>query len=294
MSRRSVPVRGVVQVADHRNPVHAVGQQATIDLGDPDRLPPADRVGRDLPAVPLALEVIDQDRDPVPRRCAEVVFGAVPAEDPPGAVGVVDVGALPDQRIAGRGEHAHVDAPLVVAVDHHDVRVARSAAVDDAGVGEPLERQPALRLDDPHDVGVHVPQHPRGVHQSQFVDAVGGQLHPADPIGPAAGHHVHPPVPGPPQQPPPVLPQPGELRGVGVAQPEPDELAQDVVLDLVGVERLLQQRTDPLKALQHRPPEGPGALVEGASPVEQILHIERGDPHEIDNSESSSAAVTAR
>ncbi len=144
------------------------------------------------------------------------------------------------------------------------------------------KRLSAIRLSasmTPSDVGADVEDDPRGVVQRQFVDAVGGELHPADPVGAATGHDLDAAVAGPPDQPAPVLPQPGELRRVAPAQPEPLQLAQDVVLDAAGVDRLFEELADPLVRLEHRPPLGPGPLIQRAGPVEEVLHVVAGDAH---------------
>jgi hypothetical protein len=61
--RQRLAVRGVVQVPEHGHVRDPLGDQLAVDAGDPDRLSPPGAVGRDLPAVPLALEVVDQHRD---------------------------------------------------------------------------------------------------------------------------------------------------------------------------------------------------------------------------------------
>ena len=184
----------------------ATSDQSGVDLRDPPGLPLADAVGEQLPAVPLALEVVDEHGQPVPGRGAEVVLGAVAAEYPAAGVGVVDVAALPDERVPGGGQYPDVDAPLVVAVDDHHVRVPGPSVHQQPRVGEPLERDPALRFDDAEDVRRGVLDDPRGVEHARLVDPVGGQLDPADPVAAPAGHELRRPVPWPAQQPAPVLP----------------------------------------------------------------------------------------
>src|SRR6185437_12538274 len=129
--------------------------------------------------------------------------------------------------------------------------------------------------------GADVEDHTGGVEQRDLVDPVGGELDPADPVGPPTGHHLDTAVAGPPDQPPAVLPEPREAGRVPPAQPEPAELAQDVAIELIGVDRFLEELADPLVRLEHRPPLGPGFLVESAGAVEEVLDVVARDAHAI-------------
>jgi len=83
------------------------------------------------------------------------------------------VGDDVDDGVRLLGHEADVDPTVVVTVDDHDARVERLAArAEHAGVGEVLERGPALGFDDGDDVGIHVAGHPGGVGHREFVDAL--------------------------------------------------------------------------------------------------------------------------
>jgi len=133
---------------------------------------------------------------------------AVPGEeDFAGAlgVGVVDVGGNREHLHRPGGEQPDVDAPLVVAVDEHDVGVA---AVEHLVV-EPHQRRAVLGLGDREHVGADVVDDPGGHADGQLVDRLGRQLHPADPVGAAHSHYRHVARLGLLEEVAPVLPQQG-------------------------------------------------------------------------------------
>src|SRR6185437_11571174 len=49
----------------------------------------------------------------------------------------------------------------------------------------------------------------------------------------------------------------------------------------IGVDRFLEELADPLVRLEHRPPLGPGFLVESAGAVEEVLDVVARDAHAI-------------
>jgi hypothetical protein len=120
---------------------------------------------------------------------------------------------------------------------------------------------------------------PRGVQHALLVHAVGGQLHPADPVAAALRHDQHAVFAGAAQQAAAVLPQPRELRGVAAQQAELAQQAQDAGLDVRCVQRFLEELADLLVRLERRTPRRPGALVEGAGAVEEVFDVVGADPH---------------
>jgi hypothetical protein len=157
--------------------------------------------------------------------------------------------------------------------------VARPLALQHPRVAEALEGDAALGLDHAEDVGADVADHPGGVGHRQLVHRLGGELHPADPLAPPAGHDLDPTGLRAAQQPAPVLAQQRERALVVAGQLQHREQLDDLVLDLRGVGRLLQERGEPGVRLQRGTADRPVRAVESLRAVEQVLDVERGDAH---------------
>ncbi len=165
--------RGVVEVADDHDVLLAAGAQAGVDRRGAGRLAAPGRVRLGLRPVPLGLEVVDEHGERAAAGQRDDVLRAVAAEDESAArVPVVDVGAHGPDLVRSPGEQPDVDPAVVVAVDDHDVRVERAPGAGDARVGEALERDAALGLDDREDVRADVGHDARRVHHRELVDPV--------------------------------------------------------------------------------------------------------------------------
>ena len=139
-------------------------------------------------AVALALEVVHEHDDAAAGRQVHRVLGAVAAEDR--AVPSTSSTWLTIRLIGNRFlvRMPDIDAAVVVAVDHHHVRVERLLRrIDERCVGEVLERDAVLRLDHAEDVGADVADHLRRVLHRELVDALAGEVDPADPVDAAVG-----------------------------------------------------------------------------------------------------------
>lgn len=72
---------GVVEVAEDRDVDDPVVEKPPVDVGDPLRLPGPAGVVVGLGAIALGLEMVDQDDEAVTAGAADLVLGAVTAED---------------------------------------------------------------------------------------------------------------------------------------------------------------------------------------------------------------------
>nr|WP_198163068.1 hypothetical protein [Cellulosimicrobium sp. TH-20] len=224
--------------------------------------------------------MVDEHGERAAARQHDDVLGAVTTEDEASArVPVVDVGAHRPDLVGPPREQPDVDPAVVVAVDDHDVRVERAPGAGDARVGEPLERDAALRLDDGEDVGTDVGHDARRVGHRELVDPVLDEVDPADPVAPPGRDHLGAGRPGglrpgAAHEPPAHLAQHRERGGVGAQQAE---RLQDLGAGVGAVPLLGDQGVDPGVRRQDRVPRGQRARHR-ARPLEQVLDVERPDP----------------
>ena len=209
-----------------------------------------------------------------------MVLAAVAGEHDALVVAVEHVGADVGDHERRPHQDADVDAAVVVAVDEHHLLVRRAADVGEQAVGEPLQRRAVLGLDDAEDVGADVAHDHRRVPQRQLVGRLRGQLDPADPVGAAVGDDLDGAAAGPAQEPAADDAQPGAAPTSPTAAGRASPAASSIrALRAGGVVGLLEQGVELGVGLEDRPPGRPRAEVEGAGAVEQVLDVERPDPH---------------
>jgi hypothetical protein len=219
-----------------------------------------------------------------------VELRAIPTEHRVLSDAVVDVAAYRFDHRGGPGHQADVDPALVVAVDQHHV-VVRGAAhgLEDLLV-EPAQGDAVLGLDDDDDVGIDLLQHPCRVLGGDLVDRFLLEFEPADPVIPSVGHDHDAAALGPLEERAAVLAQKDELALVALREPERDQVIDH--RDLVGraVAFLPEQRVELGVALERVSPGSPPGrigtggvdplvLVQRPGALEQVLDVERCDPH---------------
>ena len=221
--------------------------------------------------------MVDQDDQLCALRGAEVVLGAIPAEHHTVRIGVEDVGANLPQRVMGPCQYSDVDSAVVISVDQHDLFVGNPVDLAQQCLGKQPESRPVVGLHDPHDVGADVPDDHRGVLHRPFVDRLGLEFDPPDPITASVGNHLDRAAAGSAQQLPADFPEPDELAVVSPIQAQNCQQLKDSRLDGGRVDRLLKERCQFRLSPQHDLAGRLILLAERLGPGEQILHIERRD-----------------
>jgi len=99
------------------------------------------------------------------------------------------------------------------------------------------------------------------------------------PAGAPGGDHADVAGPGAAQEGPADPPQPHEAGGVRTEQPELVEQGEHLGPVLLAVRIVLDQLVEPGVGGEDRPALCPGPEVERLRPLEQVLHVERSEPH---------------
>ena len=118
--------------------------------------------------------MIDQQQQSLSRRQANRIFGAVPTEDGARVIPVVDMTGDRLYRKPRSSHDPHVDAPIIIAVDQHDLVVAGSSHLVQHGTVEPGERDAVVSLDNALDVCIQQLHNPGGVQQRYGVYLIEG------------------------------------------------------------------------------------------------------------------------
>lgn len=282
LQRRAV--RGVVEVADHRDIGLALGHQRLVDELDPLGLGQAFfRRGRKA-AEAFALEVVDQDDQLLVllfcRRQRDLELRAIAGKDQLAVGrGVVDMAAQLADGVARGGHQADIDAPCIVAVDQHHMGVQRAAQGADDFRVEVAQGRAAFRLDHRQHIGLQVDHHPRGIAHGFQVHRGLDQLQRTDPLGAAVGDNLQAAGLGPLDQAAAVLPQDHKGALVRLAQAQLGQQLDHLRLVLVGVDGLAQQLVELGETLQHRLAFGPAFQVHGLGAVEQVFNVVGRESH---------------
>ena len=129
-------------------------------------------------------------------------------------------------------------------------------------------------------VGSDICHHPGRVAGRDFVDRLGLELKPADPLASSVRDDLRCPALGPFKEAPSVLAQDHVVTAaVALVEPQRREPVDDFLLVRRAVGGFREQRVEPCVGVEDRFPLRPATKVQGLGPVEEVLQVERPYAH---------------
>ena len=190
------------------------------------------------------------------------------------------MGAHRDDLETVADQHADVDAAIVIAVDDHRVAVWSAANCWQQDVREAFQREAVLDLHRREHVRREILDHLCGVPGRERVHRADLQLHPPEPVVTPARGDLDLASDMPHQQTPTVLAQDHERAAVvRRCEAQPAEQAHDLALVRIAVRGLAEDPVDLALQREHLPPGVRVGRLECPRALEEVLDVERCDPH---------------
>jgi hypothetical protein len=218
--------------------------------------------------------VIGENDERIALRGLDFELRAIATEDEAAIILVVDMAGDRHDIEFRPGHDPDIDAPVVIAVDQHDVIVGCALDGGHHVLAEPDQRRTALRFHDPKHVSVDLLDDPGGIAGGLFIDLLQREVDPSDPVVAPVCHDFDRFAARRRDQMPAVLAQDREFVFVGFLQAELVEKFDDLFLVGRRVLVLAEDGIDVRLRLQDFPAfGGKSRTIEGACPHEEVFHV---------------------